>query len=233
MNLKIETFSKANGRYFGRVERQDGFVYVTDACESDGKARSSAEEWCNWHENVISNDADTIYYIVAIPYAWIGPYSSANRYSGLEVKIGRSRNLMKRFSNLRTGTGSHLVIHAIEPGNSTVEQQRHNEFAKERRQGEWFVITPRLEKHIMKTWFRNNLLPREHQLEIVDLQHRIDKYIYVKKVIGVPDMVNPSLEEPWHGNVFVDLEHAMPWGVSRQSALRKYGPLKWPFDEEK
>lgn len=232
MTLEISTYSESKDKYYGRVNRHDGFVYITDLKKSEGEARTAAENWANWHECITLNDVETLYYIVAIPYTWLGPHPSAHRYSGLEVKIGRTRNLMKRFENLRTGTGSHLIIHALEPGSSSIEKQRHKEFEKERRQGEWFLISPRLEKHIMNVWYRNNLLPREHQLEILALQDRIDDYAPVRKMMGVPDMVNPSLEEPWHGNVFFDLVHAMPWGVSRQKALRDYGPLKWPFNDE-
>jgi hypothetical protein len=60
--------------------------------------------------------------------------------------------------------------------------------------------------HIMATWRRNNLLPREHQLKVSMLWDRIDAYNAMREMIGrSPDMVNPSINEPWHGTVFVDL----------------------------
>lgn len=34
------------------------------------------------------------------------------------MKIGRSNNVLKRLSNLQTGTFGQLILHALEPGGS-------------------------------------------------------------------------------------------------------------------
>jgi hypothetical protein len=52
------------------------------------------------------------------------------------------------------------------------------------------------------------VLPREHQYLVLELQDRIKILRATRKVFdGVPDMINPSLNEPWSGKVFIDLVH--------------------------
>lgn len=222
MSLEI-TLDRDEAAYRGRVVRDDGFVYLTEICGTEAEALSLARRFANWHEDP---RAETIYYILAVPHSWPGPHPQAHRYSGLDVKIGRTRDLMMRVANLRTGTTSQLIIHAIEPGDSKLERERHEQFAKGRRQGEWFSCSPRLAQQIFRVWWRNNLLPPQHQAEVLLLQERIDTYLGVREIIGgPPDLVNPSLGEPWHGKVMVDLVYAMPGGVPRHTSRHGTSPL--------
>jgi len=60
------------------------------------------------------------------------------------VKIGTTFNPRQRFAALR-----HEELLAFEPGDRTVEQARHAEFADDRLgTSEWFALTPRLRAHI-------------------------------------------------------------------------------------
>lgn len=60
------------------------------------------------------------------------------------VKIGTTFNPRQRFAALR-----HEEVLAFEPGDRTVEQARHVEFADDRLgSSEWFALTPRLRAHI-------------------------------------------------------------------------------------
>lgn len=196
--------------------------YRTDEFENLAEAEEAARKWIHWFENVQSGKVSSVYYILAIPDTWPGPPPGAHRYSGLKIKIGIAKDVRKRLQDLKTGSSAKLIIHALEPGGKEVEQVRHNQFKSERRAGEWFSCSEALVKHIFQTWHRNNLLPREHQLEIVWLQERIDAYIEVRKIMGcAPDMVNPSINEPWCGNVLVDLTYAHGF-ISRRPVKEAY-----------
>jgi len=186
--------------------------YVSEPFASVEEAKVHLETWLHWYDNVAKGDADTIYYILAVPQTWLGPGKGTHRYSGLHVKIGRTNDVRKRVANLRTGTADQLIVHAIEPGDSKVEAKRHKQFESDRRQGEWFRCSPALVRHIFDTWKRNNLLPPEDQQAILALHERIQIYQSVNES-GTFDMVNPSLNEDWRGRVFVDLVHALPNGV--------------------
>lgn len=177
------------------------------------KAEKEALDWANtwlyWAENVQNGTVDSIYYIVQIPDTWVGPPKGAHLYSGLHVKIGRSRNVLKRLANLQTGTFGQLVINALEPGGSQREKELHVKFAEERRKGEWFICSPELYQHIFHTWFQYKILPQEHQFKVLETLDRAQIYGSVREVFGgQPDMVNPSINEEWHGSVFVDLVHS-------------------------
>lgn len=190
------------------VRHRNGW-YWTDEFQSLDEAESAAKKWIYWYENASSNRASSVYYILAIPETWIGPPLDAHRYSGLSVKIGVAKDVRKRFQNLKTGSPAKLIIHAIEPGGSEVEKRRHAEFATDRRSGEWFCCSEALTKHIFRTWYRNNLLPPEQRMEVVWLQERIDAYLKAREILGgVPDMVNPSINDKWTGTVFMDLAYA-------------------------
>lgn len=208
---------RAHGRGFkSHIRREDGFEYSTDEVPTPEAARSSARSWINWAEGIADGEVESVYYIVSVPFTWVGPPRGCHRYSGLRVKIGRAHDVLKRLANLRTGTADDLIIHALEPGSAHVEAQRHREFASDRvDQGrEWFSCSPRLMEHVWRTWKRNNLLPRVHQMEVVRLQERIDMYALVRDRIGQPDLVNPGLNEPWNGKVvFQDLAYR-GWRVS-------------------
>lgn len=212
-----------------RVRAENGFVYETDLRETEEDARVAAREWLHWYENVGKGRVESLYYIVSVPDGWVGPAERSHRYSGLRVKIGRALDVERRLADLRTGTPTDLIIHALEPGSPNLEKQRHLEFASDRRHGEWFSCSPRLANHIFRTWKRNNALPPEHQIEVLLLQHRIDALMKARDLLGgMPDMVNPSLDEPWKGKVLVDLAFS-GWRVSLGKPLR---PGAIPFDPE-
>ena len=215
-----ESVEERDGAFVANLHLDSGFAYQTDLFEDRAGAVNAARTWLHWYSNVATGTAESIYYILSVPDAWPGPPEGSHRYSGLRVKIGRSRDVMKRLSNLRTGTSADLIIHALEPGSPQLEARRHSEFASDRRQGEWFACSPPLAEHIFRTWERNNALPPEHQIEIRLLHDRIDALRAARRLIGgPPDMVNPSIEEPWTGNVLVDLAYA-GWRVSIGRPLR-------------
>lgn len=206
----MDTFEKIksdDGTWRVCVHREGAeFVYKTDAFPSATLALKDAKRWAKWTHNLPKGKADTIYYILVIPETWSGPAPGAHSFSGLHMKIGRSKNVLKRLQNLRTGTPGELIIMALEPGNSTIEQKRLKQFATDRRQGEWFVCSPKLAQHAFTTWGKNNLLPQEHQQRMVRLAERLHAYREARKIFDKPfDMVNPSLNEDWRGTVFVDL----------------------------
>ena len=137
-----------------------------------------AKRWLNWANNIPKGKADTIYYILVIPETWSGPEPGTHDFSGLHMKIGRTNNVLTRLKNLRTGTSGELIIMAMEPGSAKIEQYRHKQFADDRRQGEWFVCSPKLIQHAFQIWYKNNLLPRDHQqrmLRLADRMHIIKK----------------------------------------------------------
>jgi len=203
-----EKIQSKDGRWHIHVHNSGyDFIYKTDLYPTVTLALEEAKRWLNWARKMPKGKADTIYYILVIPETWAGPAPGAHNFSGLHMKIGRTNNILKRVQNLRTGTSGELIIVAIEPGSSKIEQIRHKQFAKDRRQGEWFVCSPKLIQHAFTTWGKNNLLPKEHQLRILRLGDRIDAYKQARKILGeTPAIVNPSINEEWKsGPVFVDL----------------------------
>jgi hypothetical protein len=64
--------------------------------------------------------------------------------AGSMVKIGTSTNLRRRMNALSTRT-----VIAVEPGDATVETERHEQFGALRRHGEWFEMDPALAAHIV------------------------------------------------------------------------------------
>lgn len=222
----VESVEQTAAGFVCHLRREDGWTYRTEAVTTPEHARLAAGTWMRWYDSLNNGGSgdSSIYYILAVPDTWAGPMPGAHRYSGLRVKIGRARNVRQRLANLRTGTSADLVVHTLEPGSAEVEAVRHREFASDRRQGEWFVCSPRLQKHILETWYRNNALPLEHQFEVIRLQERIDALLRVQQIIGgAADLVNPSLEESWSGrSVLLDLVYS----GSRISLDR---PLRGPW----
>lgn len=196
-----------DGRYSVKAHGDDSdFVYETELHASEELAMEAAVRWLEWADNLAIGKTESIYYILVVPETWPGPAPGAHPFSGLHLKIGRTNDVLKRLQNLRTGTSGELIIMALEPGNAAIEQARHAQFASERRQGEWFACSPALCQHAMNTWQRNNLLPPEHQRRMLRLADRIHAYRAMRDALGAaPDMVNPSLNENWRGNVFLDL----------------------------
>lgn len=60
------------------------------------------------------------------------------------VKIGTTAMLEARLAEL-----PHDALLATEPGDRTLEQKRHKQFADSRITGEWFTYTPALEAHVL------------------------------------------------------------------------------------
>jgi len=162
-------------------------------------------DWSSWAQRAPEGRAESIYYILGVPMSWAGPPPGAGRYSGLHFKIGRTRNVLSRVRNLRTGTSDELIVHAMEPGSATREAQVHRLFADERRQGEWFAASPALVEHVYRVWRTNHLLPPEHQRRLVWFFERSVALCKVRQMYPHFDMVNPSINEPWVGSVLVDL----------------------------
>ncbi len=173
--MRIESRRQADGLYVGEIRHQDPDVfYVTDPCTDEDSALQAARVWIDWFENVPLGRTESIYYILAVPETWPGLPTGAHSYSGLHFKIGRAKHVNKRLQNLQTGTSSKLILHALEPGNVKLERVRHEQFATERRQGEWFSCSPHLVRHVFDTWKRHRELPPKHQGEIMMLMDRIE-----------------------------------------------------------
>jgi hypothetical protein len=206
--LTISPATETNGRYVVHIRDSSGeIVYSTDDCDTANVAESAANQWLKWADDAPDGRGDSIYYILAVPITWPGPPPGAHRYSGLHFKIGRATNVLKRLQDLRTGTSEDLIIHALEPGNASIEAERHRQFSSDRRQGEWFAASPRLCQHVYDTWRKNRILPPDHQQKIVSFFERSRIYAGLRSDGFKFDMINPSLEEPWFGSVFVDLVH--------------------------
>lgn len=187
------------------VNSRGEVVHVTDVLGSEAEAGDAARLWIRWYDAVPHGRVSSVYYILAVPELWAGPTPGSHRYSGLQVKIGTAKNVRRRVQNLRTGTSAALIVHALEPGGVEVERRRHEQFAVDRRQGEWFACSPALTRHMYQTWKRHNALPPEHQAKVVELVNKIDALKVVRDAMGgPPDMINPSLNEEWRGKILVD-----------------------------
>jgi hypothetical protein len=204
----LSPVTETSGRYIGHVRDSSGAIaYSTDAFDDANLAERAAARWRRWADDVPNGRGDSVYYILAVPITWPGPPPGAHRYSGLHFKIGRATNVLKRLQDLRTGTSEDLIIHALEPGDASIEAERHRQFSSDRRQGEWFAASPRLCQHVHETWRRNRILPPDHQQKIVSFFERSGIYASLRSAGCKFDMINPSLEEPWFGSVFIDLVH--------------------------
>jgi len=205
--VKFRAHTDQNGKHVVDIECDAGEnLYTTDPFDAPEIALEAARRWLQWFDHAPQGKAESIYYILIVPETWPGPPPGAHPYSGLHFKIGRSTDVRKRLQNLQTGTSGDLILHAMEPGSPERERELHEQFKSERRQGEWFSCSPALTKHVLDTWKRNNLLPPEYQAKLLELMDRIHAYRAMRDALGqAPDMVNPSINEPWHGRVFVDL----------------------------
>lgn len=184
-------------------------LFSSEACHQPESAKNEAETWVHWANNAFEGKVESIYYIIQVPDTWPGPPPNGHPYSGLYVKIGRTNNVFKRLRNLQTGTFGKLIINALQPGDSKVEAKLHEKFKIDRRQGEWFVCSPQLFKHIMRTWYRYRILPREHQHLVMQLMEKSRIYGALRESLGhSPDMINPSINEDWHGFVLLDLVYS-------------------------
>jgi hypothetical protein len=207
--FQVEVKCDDSGQHIGKVaDPEREIFYSTYKYPTQHQATEDARKWIDWFEKVPYGTVESIYYILSVPETWAGSPLNAHRYSGLQIKIGRTKDVLRRLQNLRTGTSGQLIVHALEPGGSKVERKLHKRFESDRRQGEWFACSPELAKHIFETWSHYKVLPREHQHLVLELQHRIKILRGTRQVFdGAPDMINPSLNEPWAGKVLIDLVH--------------------------
>ncbi|MGF1685060.1 GIY-YIG nuclease family protein, partial [Photobacterium minamisatsumaniensis] len=197
---------RPDGKYVCDFLEGDAVRYTSEPYETADEAIEETSKWYLWAKTLPNGKADSIYYIIEVPETWSGPHDLKNLFSGLRVKIGRSNNPLKRLSNLQTGCSGELIICALEPGHSKKESELHKLFSKERRQGEWFVCTPKLFEHLKEVLTKNTMLPPEHRCKLENVIERAYIYSSVRDVFGgAPDIVNPSLDEDWSGSVFVDL----------------------------
>ena len=122
-----------NGGCILRLSGSQGEVFVTDehSCRSDAMAEIAA--WSAWTDGVIAGNAESIYYIVNVPKTWVGGIALGHAYSGLRVKIGKTRNILTRLSNLQTGASGRIFVHALEPNHAGLEAKRHRQFESDRR----------------------------------------------------------------------------------------------------
>ncbi len=207
------TVRDSNGMYFAdvRFDGDDEVRFTSDPTASPESALELGKAWAEWFDGLSEGRVESIYYILAIPETWPGPPPGSHPYSGLHFKIGRAKDVRKRVQNLRTGTSSKLIVHALEPGSRAIEAARHKQFEADRRQGEWFSCSPVLVRHVFDTWERNRAMYPEDRAEIMALTDRIKILRSVRSVLGgAPDMINPSLNEDWGGKIFLDLVYANP-----------------------
>lgn len=197
---------RPDGKFICNYVVHDEVRYFSDVYETSVEALEDTTRWYSWAKALPNGRAESIYYIIEVPETWSGPHDLSNLFSGLRVKIGRSINPLKRLANLQTGCSGELIICALEPGHSQRESELHKIFSSERRQGEWFVCTPKLFEHLKAVQTKNSILPPKHRYKLENLIERAHIYSAVRDVFsGAPDIVNPSLDEPWSGSVFVDL----------------------------
>jgi hypothetical protein len=211
VSLKVESIRKCeHGKFVADIHRDnDEYYFTTEHFSTYKKVEEWVTCWCNWANRVSLGDIDSVYYIIQVPDTWAGPPKGAHPLHGLFIKIGRSKNVIQRLRNLQTGTYGQLIIAALEPGGSIRESELHKEFSHLRRQGEWFSCNEVLFKHIFTTWYKNKMLPPEHQLQMLKLGQRSNDYRIMRDIIGgVPDTINPSLKDEWHGTTFVDLVYS-------------------------
>lgn len=212
--MKVSIRRDGSSKFVAEVRSEsdeNDVLYISDPDSDAAIALRGGETWARWFEGLGEGRFESIYYILAIPETWPGPPPGSHPYSGLHFKIGRAKDVRKRVQNLRTGTSSRLIVHALEPGSSALESMRHKQFEVERRQGEWFACSPILVGHVFAIWKRHRAMFPEDRAEISHLMDRIDILGGVRSLLGgAPDMINPSLNEAWVGKVFVDLVYANP-----------------------
>lgn len=74
-------------------------------------------------------------------------YFIRDSFSG-RIKIGTAGDPWKRLAKIQSDCPGDATLLAMEPGGVEREQELHAFFATERRRGEWFLPSPRLNAHI-------------------------------------------------------------------------------------
>jgi tRNA isopentenyl-2-thiomethyl-A-37 hydroxylase MiaE len=64
------------------------------------------------------------------------------------VKIGYAKEPQARFVSIQTHSPVTLVLERVCEGNAEEEARLHERFAADRVRGEWFVITPEIERFL-------------------------------------------------------------------------------------
>ena len=209
--LKVESIRECeNGEFVADIHLENGeYYFTTEPFTTFKKTDEWVTLWCDWANKVSFGTIDSVYYIIQVPDSWAGPPKNAHPFHGLFIKIGRSKNVLQRLQNLQTGTYGQLIIGALEPGGASREAELHQKFSHLRRQGEWFSCNEIMFKHVFRTWYKNKMLPPEHQEKMQILAQRSNDYRFMRDLIGgAPDTVNPSLDDEWHGTTFVDLVYS-------------------------
>jgi|JI10StandDraft_1071094.scaffolds.fasta_scaffold430294_2 hypothetical protein len=213
----IEHGRSEGGAHVARVMSEAfGEDFETDEHPTESAAVAEAVAWQRWADAVAKGATSCVYYIVAVPENWPGAPPGTHPYTGLRVKIGRTRDLLSRLRNLQTGSFGRLVVRALEPGGQRLEATRQKQFGFDRRLGEWFACSDALRVHMSRTFAKYRVLPpgHGHYIEQLDNRSPITDALW-RFCGGPPDMVNPSLGDPWHGTVFLDLVHFGPLGRPR------------------
>jgi len=71
-------------------------------------------------------------------------------WHGMDVKIGFTRHLRDRLTELTKRTGCPQRLLAATPGSFKIERAYHKRFEAFRKQGEWFNWSPEIEAEIAR-----------------------------------------------------------------------------------
>jgi hypothetical protein len=84
------------------------------------------------------------------------------------IKIGCSRNLKSRLSNIGVAAGAGGIpdrrLLACEPGDFALEKDRHKQFRMIREYGEWYRKVPLLMDHVVKVRQLHGIIPLGGQI---------------------------------------------------------------------
>lgn len=96
-------------------------------------------------------------------------------------KIGYSANPETRLSSLQTGTINPLKLVSVLPGDRNKEKELHNTFKKFHIKGEWFKITPEIEKILKDTTNTVDFLVKKSRTRIFidyDITEKVFTVLY-------------------------------------------------------
>jgi hypothetical protein len=69
-------------------------------------------------------------------------------YSAGLIKIGYTRDIYKRFADLKNMGGAPAQLIAVVPGNKNCEKSLHHIFKADRKHGEWFQISADIRRYL-------------------------------------------------------------------------------------